>query len=98
MVDSGAVGEIRAFVGTFSVATKPGTWTGIFRAESGGGALMYCGVYPLSLACLVMSPVIEAHTVAAFGETGGGRGYERHLSSQERYLDYSNQSPDECGE
>ena len=70
MVDSGAVGEIRAFAGNFSTATRPGTWTGIFKAESGGGALMYRGVYPLSLACLLMGPVIEAHTVAAFGETG----------------------------
>lgn len=70
MVDNGAVGEIRAFAGTFSVATRPGTWTGIFRAESGGGALMYRGIYPLSLACLVMGPVIEAHTITAFGETG----------------------------
>ena len=70
MVDSGAVGEIRAFAGSFSTATRPGTWTSIFKAESGGGALMHQGVYPLSLACLVMGPVIKAHTVATFGETG----------------------------
>lgn len=53
MVDSGAVGEIRAFAGNFSTATRPGTWAGVFKAESGGGALMYRGVYPLSLVCLV---------------------------------------------
>lgn len=70
MVDSGSVGEIRAFAGSFSTATRPGIWTSIFKAESGGGALMHQGVYPLSLACLVMGPVIKAHTVAAFGETG----------------------------
>ena len=70
MVDSGAIGEIRAFTGSFSVAVRLGSRTGIFEAESGGGALMYRGVYPLSLACLVMGPVKEAHAVAQFGDTG----------------------------
>ena len=70
MVDSGAIGEIRAFTGSFSTAVRPGSRTGIFEAGSGGGALTYRGVYPLSLACLVMGPVTEAHTVAVFGDTG----------------------------
>ena len=70
MVDGGAIGEVRAFTGSFATAVRPGSRTGIFDAESGGGALMYRGVYPLSLACLVMGPVQEAHAVAVFGDTG----------------------------
>ena len=70
MVDSGAIGEIRAFTGSFSTSVRPGSRTGIFEAGSGGGALTYRGVYPLSLACLVMGPVKEAHAVAVFGDTG----------------------------
>ena len=70
MVESGAVGEVRACAGSFSAATRPDGGTGIFRAGDGGGALMYRGVYPLSLACLAMGPAIEARALAAFGETG----------------------------
>ena len=70
IVDNGAIEEIHAFVGNFSIAIQSGTWTDIFKAESVSGTLMYRGVYPLSLAGLVMGPVTEAHTVAAFGETG----------------------------
>ena len=70
MVDGGAVGELRACAGSFSTAVRPDAGTGVLRAESGGGALMHRGVYPLSLACLVMGPVTEAHAVATFGETG----------------------------
>lgn len=69
---TGAGGELRAFAGSFSAAVRPDAGTGILRAASGGGALTYRGVYPLSLACLVMGPVTEAHAVATFGETGVG--------------------------
>jgi len=70
MIESGAIGEVRTLVGSFSIATRPEAWTSIFSAALGGGALMDRGVYPLSWACHMMGPVIDAHTVATFGETG----------------------------
>jgi predicted dehydrogenase len=70
MVESGAIGEVRTLAGSFSMASRPEAWTSLFSAALGGGALMYRGVYPLSLACYLMGPVIDAHTVATFGETG----------------------------
>ncbi|WP_179131401.1 Gfo/Idh/MocA family protein [Candidatus Entotheonella palauensis] len=70
MVESGVVGELRALTGSFSIATPPQAWTSMFSRALGGGALMYRGVYPLSWACHLMGPVIDAHTVSTFGETG----------------------------
>ena len=70
MLESGAIGELRSFSGSYAQANRPDSGANIFNAALGGGALLHRGVYPLSMACHLMGPVIEARTVATFGETG----------------------------
>lgn len=69
LLATGAIGEVR-------MVTAELSWRAIFDAENrlfapglGGGALLDCGVYPISFASMVMGPPREVTGLATLGET-----------------------------
>jgi predicted dehydrogenase len=69
-VADGAIGEPRAFAGAFCAADLPDAARNLFNPAMGGGALLHRGVYPLSLACHLLGPVVEIMGTARIGDTG----------------------------
>jgi predicted dehydrogenase len=69
-IAQGDLGEIRSFHGSFFGANRPDIGTSLFDPARGGGALMYRGIYPLSLARHLLGPVTDLQAMARFGETG----------------------------
>ena len=69
-VAAGAIGEVRGFDGAFLAATRPDAGTSLYDPARGGGALLNRGVYPLSLARLLLGPVAETRALARLGGTG----------------------------
>lgn len=62
-IDDGAIGEVRTVQAGFGIPFPP-SWN-IWRPELGGGALLDMGVYPLTLAQLVLG---VPHAIRATGE------------------------------
>ncbi|SEA64142.1 Gfo/Idh/MocA family protein [Rubrimonas cliftonensis] len=67
--EEGALGAVRLVEGAFCVAERPDPAGSLFRAQD-GGALLHRGVYPLSLASMLMGPPVSATATATLGETG----------------------------
>lgn len=69
-IKAGAIGEVRAFEGSFGITEVVDPQSGLFSLEHGGGALMHRGIYPLSLAHYFLGPVCETQAMGHIGETG----------------------------
>ena len=69
-IDAGAIGEVRSFEGSFSIANNPDPAMSLFNPSTGGGALMHRGVYPLSLARFFLGPIQSIQSIARIGATG----------------------------
>ncbi|MEO0767117.1 MAG: Gfo/Idh/MocA family oxidoreductase [Pseudomonadota bacterium] len=70
MLQSGHLGEIRAFDARFMAANVPAEGVSLFDPAAGGGSLLHRGVYPLSLARHFLGPVQEMDTLGQIGTTG----------------------------
>lgn len=70
LVDSGVLGELRSFRGDFMGANAPDLEVSQFDPAKGGGALMYRGIYPASLAQYFMGPIGSVSSAVNLGETG----------------------------
>lgn len=83
MIDDGAIGEVRSFVGDFSLPTRFEPDGRFFNREMGGGALLDRGVYPLSLAVHLIGLPDGVGAVVRPASTG----VDEHASMQLRYDD-----------
>lgn len=70
LVRDGALGEIRTLHGDFSVAAGAERTGRLFDPLMGGGALLDLGVYPLSLADLLLGPAEQVTAHHVLGPTG----------------------------
>lgn len=68
-VDSGALGEVRAFHGTFMAANISDQSVSLFDPARAGGALLHRGIYPLSLARYFCGPITGVSARGRIGET-----------------------------
>lgn len=67
---AGAIGEIRALEASFMGSDLPDPQASLFDPARGGGALLHRGIYPLSLARMLLGPATLASATARIGETG----------------------------
>jgi len=70
LVNSGLLGDLRSFRGDFMAANVPDLEVSQFDPAKGGGALMYRGIYPLSLAQYLMGSIDNVSSMASIGDTG----------------------------
>lgn len=69
-ISAGDLGEVRALHGSFMLSDRPDSGASLFDPARGGGALAYRGIYPLSLAWLLLGPADLVSASARIGETG----------------------------
>lgn len=69
-ISNGDLGELKFFRGEFMNANITSTESSLFDLHKGGGALMYRGVYPLSLAQYFMGSIEKVSSIASIGSTG----------------------------
>jgi predicted dehydrogenase len=69
-IAAGALGQVTGFDGSFQIATRPDPGSSLFDPARGGGALLQRGVYPLSLACHLLGPVVRVQSAGRIGPTG----------------------------
>lgn len=69
-LSSGRLGELRLLEADFGFRPERDPGSRLFDPALGGGALLDIGVYPVSLASMVMGPVEELRTLSHLGETG----------------------------
>jgi predicted dehydrogenase len=70
LINSGVLGELRFFKGDFMNANFPSKEVSQFDPKKGGGALMYRGVYALSLAQYFMGSFQKVSSIVNIGDTG----------------------------
>lgn len=68
-IDSGELGEVRGFHGTFLGAGIPDRKQSIFDPDRGGGALLHRGIYPIALARHFLGPVTAVTAAGRIGDT-----------------------------
>lgn len=69
-IAAAALGEIRALSGSFMGSDQPDAAASLFDPARGGGALLHRGIYPLSLARMLLGPAELTAATARIGETG----------------------------
>lgn len=69
-IGAGVLGEIRALSGSFMGSDVPAPGTSLFDPARSGGALLHRGIYPLSLARMLLGSAELAAATARTGETG----------------------------
>lgn len=69
-LEEGAIGEPRLLQADFGFRPARDPASRLFDPRLGGGALLDIGVYPLSLASMVLGPVREVRALGHLGETG----------------------------
>lgn len=70
LLAAGAIGEIRLITAELSWQAQFNPANRLFAPALGGGALLDCGVYPISFAAMVMGQPSEVAGLATLGETG----------------------------
>ncbi|MBN1486353.1 MAG: Gfo/Idh/MocA family oxidoreductase [Anaerolineae bacterium] len=70
LLTEGAIGEIQMIKADFGFRATFDPHNRLFSPELGGGALLDVGIYPLSLASMVLGKPIEATGMAQLGPTG----------------------------
>lgn len=70
MIGSGAIGDVLMMSASFSLADAVCTRNNLYNAESGGGALLHRGIYPLSLAVHLLGMPDRVFGSAIIGQTG----------------------------
>lgn len=69
-VASGVLGELRTLSASFMGSDLPDPTVSLFDPELGGGALLHRGIYPLSLARMLLGPAEVVGATARIGDTG----------------------------
>ena len=66
----GPIGPIQSIRADFGFQTDPATHPRLFDPSLGGGALLDVGVYPISLASMVLGSPVRVSSEARMGATG----------------------------
>ncbi len=66
----GRIGEVRMVMADFGFRAPFDPHSRLFAPELGGGALLDVGIYPLSLACMILGPPERVMGMAHLGQTG----------------------------
>jgi len=69
-IEAGAIGKVHMVVADLGKNAPFVPQAGLYNLELGGGTLLGNGVYPISLACMVLGPAIEARGTCEIGSTG----------------------------
>ena len=70
IVDSGEIGAVHQVQADFGFAATRDPGHRLNKLELGGGALLDLGIYPLSIACALLGPVVSVQAQAVLGEGG----------------------------
>lgn len=70
IINEGAIGEVRMVTADFGFRTNVNPEGRLFDLTLGGGALLDVGIYPLSLAFMVLGRPSQISATAHIGETG----------------------------
>lgn len=70
LLAAGEIGEVRMVTADFGFRTKFNPQGRLFNPAMGGGALLDVGIYPVSLAHMVLGAPKRVATLAELGETG----------------------------
>jgi predicted dehydrogenase len=70
LLREGTVGPIQSIRADFGFQTDPATHPRLFDPSLGGGALLDVGVYPISLASMVLGSPVRVSSEARMGATG----------------------------
>ncbi|MCP4177506.1 MAG: Gfo/Idh/MocA family oxidoreductase [bacterium] len=70
IIEDGTIGEVRMLKADFGVRSEPDLNNRFYNPELGGGALLDRGIYPLSLAFLLMGDPVEIQSTASITESG----------------------------
>ena len=70
MVEEGRLGEIRVVLADFGFAAGAGAGHRLVEPQLGGGALLDLGVYPISLAMMLLGAPVGAEATATMAPTG----------------------------
>jgi predicted dehydrogenase len=74
LLAEGAIGEVRMVSADFGFRTSFAPEKRIFNPELGGGALLDVGVYPISLASMILGKPDRSVSLADLGQTGVDEG------------------------
>ena len=66
----GAIGDVRMITADFGFRTRFKPKSRLFDPNLGGGALLDLGIYPLSLASMLLGPPTRINSMAHLGQTG----------------------------
>lgn len=70
LVAEGAIGQVRMITADFGFRTQFNPQGRLFDPHLGGGALLDVGIYPLSLASMLLGAPTEIRSLAHLGQTG----------------------------
>ena len=70
MLAQGVIGEVRMVMADFGYRTEFNPASRLFAPELGGGGLLDVGVYPISLASMILGEATEIASLAQIGQTG----------------------------
>jgi predicted dehydrogenase len=70
LVADGTIGELRMIQADFGFRTEFNPAGRLFDPALGGGSLLDVGVYPISLASMLLGPAERVRAIATLGETG----------------------------
>jgi len=69
MIEEGVIGEVQIVASDFGFAAPFNQKSRLYDPELGGGALLDVGIYPVSLASLILGPPDRITSMAQFGPT-----------------------------
>ena len=70
LIKAGAIGDVRMIQADFGYRTEVDATSRLFDLALGGGALLDVGIYPLSLAHMILGTPDHITSMASFGTTG----------------------------
>jgi predicted dehydrogenase len=70
LVADGAIGELRSVTGDLGFVRELNEWDRLWNKAVGGGAILDLGVYPISLAQMLLGDPVRVEVTGAIGPTG----------------------------
>lgn len=70
LVAGGAIGEVRSLAADLGFVREMDRWDRLWDKDQGGGAVLDLGVYPISLAQMILGDPSRVHVTGTIGPTG----------------------------